>query len=267
MQRSPEMSDTSKIVTCAKDGTSHATFVCRHLAGNAGLGFFAADDEADPRPDAWCGACDEVLKREGEWNERSESFARIKLICAGCYDRARLRNRPSDPVLSSRGYDCAACGKHHHELPLDFAFDSPLYYQEIAADEREGRCFLNEDLCVIDDKDYFIRGCLEIPILDVPARFTWGIWTSLSKKSYDRVLELWDSEEQLHEPPYFGWLSSAIPGYPETHSLKTHVHSRRKEMRPYVELERTDHPLAIEQHKGITLNRAVAIAETLMHQK
>jgi len=261
------MSDVDKVVTCAKDGKSHATFVCRHLTRSAGLGFFSSDTPDDPRPDAWCGACDEVLQREGgEWNDRSEPFAQVTMICAACYDRARLRNRPPDPVLSARGYDCRTCGKHHNEIPLDFAFDAPRYYYQIAPEERARRCKLTEDLCVVEDKHYFIRGCLEIPIVDVPARFVWGVWTSLSKANFDRTMELWDSEERLHEPPYFGWLSSSIPGYPETLSLKSHVHSRRKRMRPYVELEPTEHPLAVEQRNGITMDRAIAMAEMMLHK-
>ena len=259
------MSDVDEVVTCEVDGKSHATFVCRHLARNAGLGFFWSETPDDPRPDAWCGACDEVLEREGGWNDRSEPFAKVTLICAACYDRARLRNRARDPVLSTRGYDCGTCGKHHHEVPLDFAFDAPVYYHQVPPDERAQRCQLTDDICVIEG-DYFSRGCLEIPIVDVPATLVWGVWTSLSKPSFDRMIELWDSEERLHEPPYFGWLSSSIPGYPETLSLKSNVHSRPKRMRPYVELEPTDHPLAVEQRNGITIDRAIAIAEMMRHQ-
>jgi hypothetical protein len=33
---------------------------------------------------------------------------------------------------------------------------------------------------------------------------------------------------------------------------------------PYVELEPTDHPLAIEQREGVTLARVVEIAEALL---
>lgn len=258
------MSDPTKIVSCERDGQNHATFVCRHLARNAGLGFFCSEDPDDPRPDAWCGACDEVLQREGEWNDRSEPFAHVTLICAGCYDRARLRNRAPDPVLSTRGYDCKTCGNHHHEVPLAFGFDAPIYYDQLTPAERS-RCELTEDLCVIHD-DYFVHGCLEVPVLDVPATLVYGVWTSLSKANFDRTLELRDSEERVHEPPYFGWLSNSIPGYPETLSLKANVHTRRKKMRPFVELEPTDHPLAVEQRSGILLDRALAIAESMRHQ-
>ena len=42
---------------------------------------------------AWCRACDQVRIREGgDWNEVSEAFAKITLICHHCYEAARARN-------------------------------------------------------------------------------------------------------------------------------------------------------------------------------
>jgi hypothetical protein len=261
------MSDPSEKVSCEQHGESHATFVCGHLARNAGLGFFTSDDSGDdPRPDAWCGSCDEVLAREGGWNERSEARAHITLLCAGCYDDARRRNRRRDPVLSPAGFTCADCGEQHHELPLDFGWDAPLAWLSIPEAERAQRTLLTPDLCVIDDRELFIRGCLEVPLVDAPSALVWGVWTSLSEKSFARVKALWDSDERIDEPPYFGWLCSRIPGYPDTVLLKTHVHTRMKDMRPYVELEPTDHPLAVEQREGITLERAREIAVAMLHR-
>ena len=83
-------------VECPEHGRTQATFVCRHLAeslhtGRA-TGFFTSDAE-QPRPDAWCAACEEMVWRTGgEWTEESEAFAGVTLICGGCYDRARALN-------------------------------------------------------------------------------------------------------------------------------------------------------------------------------
>lgn len=41
---------------------------------------------------AWCAACDEVLEREGEWNDRSEAFAGIRPVCRGCYREMKALN-------------------------------------------------------------------------------------------------------------------------------------------------------------------------------
>ena len=89
------MSDTDKKVECDTHGTAVATFVCQHLVGGEKLGFNLGYDPEQPDdlyPDAWCDECESVLEAEGEWNEKSEEFAGIKLLCAHCYEDTRNKN-------------------------------------------------------------------------------------------------------------------------------------------------------------------------------
>jgi ferredoxin len=84
----------SETVECKAHGEQQETFVCHHLfkALDSGekVGFFWS---GEPRGDAWCSACEAVRIREGgitgDWNERSEKFADIKLLCGACYDQLR----------------------------------------------------------------------------------------------------------------------------------------------------------------------------------
>jgi hypothetical protein len=76
-----------------------------------------------------------------------------------------------------------------------------------------------------------------------------------SQASFERAIRLWEDPQRRAEPPYFGWLSVVLPGYPNTLELAMHVHSREVGVRPSFELEHTDHPLAVEQRQGITLAR------------
>jgi len=73
-------------------------FVCQHLflqhrkKEYSPIGFYQpTQDPGDPDDDleAWCAACDEVLGRVGEWNDESEAFADIKVLCSGCFERIR----------------------------------------------------------------------------------------------------------------------------------------------------------------------------------
>jgi hypothetical protein len=89
---------------------------------------------------------------------------------------------------------------------------------------------------------------------------------SLSRDSFTRAQSLWSTAGREREEPYFGWLSTELPLYqPPTLMLKTHVHTQPVGERPLIELEPTDHPLAVEQRAGITLARVQEIAETLLH--
>lgn len=150
-------------------------------------------------------------------------------------------------------------------MPLDWAIDQPDYWDG----GRSERDKLSADLCIWTDDDgepsYFIRGVLEIPIIGTDDVLGYGVWSSLSEKSFDRVLELWDDPRRTEEPAYFGWLSNSLPGYPETLNLKMEVITRDLDGRPVFELQDGDHPLIAEQRNGITMDRVREIAELNMH--
>ncbi|HEX8410599.1 MAG TPA: hypothetical protein VF883_17170 [Thermoanaerobaculia bacterium] len=94
--------EAKRQIVCDVHGASAPAYVCQHLVTGKGLGFFAAADIENARPDAWCSACETTrISEGGEWNDRSEEFAGITVICAFCYDRARERNE-SRPRKKSR---------------------------------------------------------------------------------------------------------------------------------------------------------------------
>ncbi|MBK6726370.1 MAG: DUF2199 domain-containing protein [Xanthomonadales bacterium] len=163
------------------------------------------------------------------------------------------------------GFVCATCGELHRELPLCFGSPAPALWLSLPEAEREARATLSSDQCIVDDEHYFVLGQLILPILGTPQHFTWLAWVSLSESNFNRASELWEAEGRESEPPYFGWLQSALPYSPSTLALKATVHTQPLGERPLIELERTDHPLSIEQHQGITLARVQQIAEHALH--
>lgn len=161
-------------------------------------------------------------------------------------------------------FRCRNCSKLHEGIPA-FVWDYPLQYLQVPEGERPHRCSLTSDTCVIDDDAFFVRGCLEIPVIGEEQTFSWGVWTSLSEKNFRHFLELFAEPKRSQHGPFFGWLCSHIWLYPDTVNLKTMVHLRDGGIRPFIELEPTDHPLAVEQRSGITLDRVVDIYEKMIH--
>lgn len=107
---------------------------------------------------------------------------------------------------------------------------------------------------------------IEIPVIGADATFSWGAWVSLNGANFKKTLDLMSAEGRESEAPYFGWLSTELPVYgTSTLNLKTHVHTRPVGVCPTIELEPTDHPLAVEQRKGITSERVREIAELILH--
>jgi hypothetical protein len=152
-------------------------------------------------------------------------------------------------------YNCRHCQAELPDVPLSFGADAPIAWEGLPVTERARRATLGNDLCEIDGQHFFIRGRIELPIRGSGQVFTWLVWSSLSAAHFHRVQELWQSVGRENEPPYFGWLNSALPSYPSTINLKVLVHTSKVGERPLVELEPTDHALSVEQREGITWAR------------
>ena len=114
-----------------------------------------------------------------------------------------------------------------HDLDgISFGADRPSQWYVLTADER-GRSELTSDQCVMESNEgrhFFVRGCLEIPIRGGERTFTWGVWVSLSEENFLEMSEHWEDAARTELGPYFGWLSTALPTYPDTMFLNTTVH-------------------------------------------
>ena len=67
-----------------------------------------------------------------------------------------------------------------------FDAEAPLFYYLIPEHERAARCELSSDVCVVDGKYFFVRGCIEIPVHGADEPFVWGVWVSLSEASFSQ---------------------------------------------------------------------------------
>ncbi|MFB6830585.1 DUF2199 domain-containing protein [Streptomyces hydrogenans] len=147
---------------------------------------------------------------------------------------------------------------------MNYTAEAPAVWDAAFADAED--CLLSADQCVVLGQHYFVKGLIEIPVIGGDEVFSWGVWVSLSRENFARAAELWDTPGRESERPYFGWLTTDLPVYPSpTLNLKTHVHTRPVGERPRVELEPTDHPLAVEQRTGISLDRVREIAAAVLH--
>ncbi|MFF4456722.1 DUF2199 domain-containing protein [Streptomyces goshikiensis] len=147
---------------------------------------------------------------------------------------------------------------------MNYTAEAPAVWDP-AFDEADD-CLLSSDQCVIHARHYFVKGLIEIPVIGSDEVFSWAVWVSLSRESFFRAADRWETPGREAEEPYFGWLTTDLSVYsPTTLNLKTHVHTRPVGELPFVELEPTDHPLAVEQCTGITRDRLREIAAAVLH--
>jgi len=86
-----------KYIACDKHTSGRVAFICQHLNKDKYTGFHEAFDadtitDDDDGYEAWCDECEKVRVKEGEWNEASMAFAKIRLVCDQCYFDIKKRN-------------------------------------------------------------------------------------------------------------------------------------------------------------------------------
>lgn len=271
-------------IQCATHGESQKTYVCTHLLGeSAGLGFNRNEPtDYNPFPDAWCDDCELIRAAHNGWNDESQKLVKITLLCSGCYERTRIRNTRTSVTLDDLAglrWKCGTCEEWHTGPCLDFSYDAPHYWLEehekvnrdtsLRASWKQvhPKTFLDEDYCTIDDRDFFVRGIIHLPIIGTAETLRWGVWGSLSRENFETLLRMNDDPKRIELPAMFSWLSTQIPEYPDTLNFKMYAHIQELDRRPHFELELTDHPLSQEYHNGINAGRVKEIMMGRLREK
>jgi hypothetical protein len=85
------------------------------------------------------------------------------------------------------GFKCVTCGEYHVGMP-SFGWDYPVQYLLIPEEERERRIELSSEGCIIDEKWFFVRGCLEMPVGTMRSPFR-GVSGALSVRTISCATE------------------------------------------------------------------------------
>ena len=132
--------------------------------------------------------------------------------------------------------------------------------------ERERRAVISSDQCIVDEKHFYIRGCLDIPILGQEESWIWGLWALVSMEDFDVLDETWKTvgrEKRL--PPMKARLANALKVYPATLNLKMTLRVQPLGSRPLFFIDEREHEMAQQQIYGISREQAVEMACLLMH--
>lgn len=165
-------------------------------------------------------------------------------------------------------WSCSTCGETHEDVPLSFAADYPDKYANMSLRERELRAIASSDQCVIDENEFYVRGCLEIPLLETDGVFLWGLWASIWKDDYLEIADCWNEDGRKYgHGPYKGRLANSLKRYysPDTANLKLSINLQAVGQRPLFIIEDPDHPLGVAQRNGMTNQEVHDLVSLLMH--
>ncbi len=170
------------------------------------------------------------------------------------------------PSEAPQDFLCRICGERHI-ISVSYSIKVPAAALGIPKDEIDSRVVITADQCVIDNRDFYIRGRIPVPINGLDEPFIWGVWAEVSPKNFIRTNELWSTPGREDEPPFVGYLNSDIPIFGSTINLEVDVQTQVVGRRPHFFIKDPDHPLAREQREGISLERLQEIAEQIQHSE
>ncbi|MCC7368476.1 MAG: DUF2199 domain-containing protein [Chloroflexi bacterium] len=140
--------------------------------------------------------------------------------------------------------------------PRDIAFALPKHLCLVPPSQRAERAQWTTDLCVIDDRDYLIRGILAVPVPEEQGEFTWGVWARVARADFEQYVDAWESDSELQVPLFTGQLSGGIEPYTDADRLDVVVHLQGGGLRPRFLVISDRHPLGQDQRHGITTAEA-----------
>jgi hypothetical protein len=150
---------------------------------------------------------------------------------------------------------CSKCGEDHPLEEMELTFRRPDDVVSLSQGDRKRFLQENNDLCIIEGKRFFIRGVLPIPVESRKLPYNIGLWVEVSQATFERVYALWESEEQLSEPPFPASIANEIPISPASLGHEAELHLAGPTTRPNVFLKSSVHPLYAEQSRGIDVHR------------
>jgi hypothetical protein len=116
--------------------------------------------------------------------------------------------------------------------------------------ERDVLANYSQDFCQFGDR-YFIRGILEIPLVERGDTFAWGVWAEVDRDSFDRYYELFDADASA-EPPMKGTLANTLPGSEDAANEQFDIHFGSDNDRPHFALHpQSTSSLATDQRNGL----------------
>jgi hypothetical protein len=157
----------------------------------------------------------------------------------------------------SSEFKCSTCGESHDEIPA-LGFKTPFHYDILNDKEKVEIAEIDDDFCIIkhsDQTDRFIRTTLRMQINDVCEDLDYGIWVSLSEKSFNDYKA--GFKANIGGKIYLGTICNEISDYNKsTIGLHVNVNTKSGGIRPEIIPHNAEHKLISDWEKGILIQDA-----------
>lgn len=152
---------------------------------------------------------------------------------------------------------CKDCGRIHPKPENEIGFQFPDVVFALSDADRRRRCRYTAETCILDERNYFVRGIAPLPVAGRSKPFAIAVWAEISRASFTRVFELWNDPKQVSEPRFPGLIANTVPLIAETVGLRVVIQLSGPNIPPVFFADIATHPLYKEQMEGIDEHRAI----------
>lgn len=153
-------------------------------------------------------------------------------------------------------FTCKCCGDELEDWPA-IVYNSPSIYSYLNENELNNS-ELSSDFCIVNyagETYRYIRVVLVQKVIGSCQNLDYGVWVSLSEKSFNEYVENYDNKK--FEAGYFGWLSNYLPDYESTINIPINVFVNNSIGRPLIDPQQDyKHSFIEDFYNGITKEEA-----------
>ena len=166
---------------------------------------------------------------------------------------------------------CDDCGREHDPLELEPSFLRPDEASLLSSGERHDRVTETKNSCVLTFpgrglQKHFLRVLLPVPVVDLDATCCWGIWVSLSARSFEAMKERWQDPMRMNRQPVPAQLANNVRNYPRLVGVPGLIGFRNFTEIPYFSFrENENHVLAGEARTGVSSARVLDWLKPWLH--
>ena len=168
--------------------------------------------------------------------------------------------RPQDQARFR--FKCAMCDDIHEGLP-DITYEMPDACHALGVKKRAERVLLTSDFCILDGGQFHIRCVMEAPVEGLHQKFGWGIWCRIDWRIFKLCWDRFHQDDNSDTTPFRGVLADRLSYYPETDGLPCSIALQNGGLRPLVSIVNAEHPLAVHQSEGMTVEEAISQARKI----
>lgn len=151
---------------------------------------------------------------------------------------------------------CSCCGKFVPATNIELSFRRPDEIAAMDKDEAKKRSRFNDDVGVLDEKRYFVRCVLPLPVHESQYPYSIGAWAEVTENDFDVIWEHWTDENQSHLPTMRAVLANQVPLTKGSLACDINITMTGPTTRPKIEILDETCSLFAEQNYGITIHRA-----------